>query len=152
MGMVKESVEVEVPVHTAYNQWTQFEEFPRFMEGVEEITQIDDRHNHWKTRIAGVKREFDTEIVDQVPDERIAWRTVGGEISQHGIVTFRKIDDNHTRVDLVMEIRPEGVAEKAADMVGVLDRSAKGDIHRFKEYIEHRGGETGAWRGRITPG
>lgn len=152
MGVIKESVDVEVPVSTAYNQWTQFEEFPNFMEGVESITQVDDRHNHWTTKIAGVEREFDTEIVDQLPDERVAWRTVSGEVKQHGIVTFQRMDDTHTRVQLVMDVEPADVAEKAADMTGILDRRTKGDMRRFKDYIEHRGGESGAWRGRITPG
>ncbi|KAF4408450.1 MULTISPECIES: SRPBCC family protein [Streptomyces] len=152
MGMVKESVEVQVPVRTAYNQWTQFEEFPQFMEGVERITQIDDRHNRWTAKIAGVRREFETEIVDQLPDERVAWRTTTGEVRQHGIVTFQRVDDTHTRVELAMDVEPTDAAEKAADLTGVLNRRIKGDMQRFKEYIEHRGSESGAWRGRITPG
>ncbi len=108
MSTVKEAVEVEVPVHTAYNQWTLFEEFPQFMEGVEEITQIDDRHNHWKTKIGGVRREFDTEIVDQLPDERITWRTISGDVQQKGTVRFQRVDDTHTRVELVMDVEPSG--------------------------------------------
>ncbi|WP_407554947.1 SRPBCC family protein [Streptomyces sp. Pv4-95] len=152
MSTVKESVEVQVPVHTAYNQWTQFEEFPNFMEGVERITQIDDRHNHWSTKIAGVRREFDTEIVDQLPDERIAWRSTGGGTKQKGVVSFQRLDERHTRVELVMSVEPTGAAEKTADATGLIDRRVKDDLHRFKEYIEHRGGETGAWRGRIKPG
>ncbi|NKY13904.1 SRPBCC family protein [Streptomyces somaliensis] len=152
MSKVKETVEVEVPVRTAYNQWTQFEEFPKFMEGVEEVTQLDDRHNHWTTKIGGVRREFDTEIIDQLPDERIAWRTVGGETQQKGVVSFQRVDETHTRVELVMDVEPTGLAEKAADVTGTIDRRVKGDMRRFKEYIESRGGETGAWRGRIRPG
>ncbi len=152
MTTVKESVEVDVPVHTAYNQWTQFEEFPNFMEGVEEVRQVDERHNHWTTKIGGVQREFDTEIVDQLPDERIAWRTVGGDTQQKGMVRFQRLDDAHTRVELVMDVEPSGAVEKAADLTGTIDRRVKGDIRRFKEYIESRGGETGAWRGRIRPG
>ncbi|WP_019328200.1 SRPBCC family protein [Streptomyces sp. TOR3209] len=152
MSTVKEAVEVEVPVHTAYNQWTQFEEFPRFMEGVEKVTQLDDRRNHWTTQVSGVKREFDTEIVDQLPDERITWRTTTGDTRLKGTVRFQRLDDTHTRVELVMEVEPTGVAEKTGDMLGVIDRRVKGDMHRFKEYIEGRGGETGAWRGRIRPG
>ncbi|CAL9345920.1 hypothetical protein SUDANB176_00372 [Streptomyces sp. enrichment culture] len=152
MSTVKEAVEVEVPVRTAYNQWTQFEEFPNFMEGVEEITQLDDRHNHWTTKIGGVRREFDTEIVDQLPDERITWRTTSGDIQQKGTVRFQRVDDTHTRVELVMDVEPSGVAEKAADMLGTIDRRVKGDMRRFKDYIERQGGESGAWRGRITPG
>jgi uncharacterized membrane protein len=151
MSTVTESVDVEVPVHTAYNQWTQFEEFPNFMEGVEQITQLDDRHNHWITSVAGARKEFDTEIVDQLPDERVAWRTVSGDVKQKGIVTFQRLDDTHTRVHLAMDVEPTGVAERVADMVGIIDRRAKGDLRRFKQYIEERGGESGAWRGRISP-
>ncbi|MER5450816.1 SRPBCC family protein [Streptomyces sp. NPDC002766] len=152
MAKVKEAVEVAVPVHTAYNQWTQFDEFPKFMEGVEEVTQVDDTHNHWTTKIGNVRREFDTEIVDQLPDERIAWRTIGGDTKQMGMVHFESLDDLHTRVELVMEFEPSGTVEKAADALGMVDRRVKGDMKRFKEYIEERGGETGSWRGRITPG
>lgn len=152
MSTVKEAVEVEVPVGTAYNQWTQFEEFPNFMEGVEEVTQLDDRRNHWTTKIGGVRREFDTEIVDQLPDERITWRTTSGDTQQKGTVRFQRVDETHTRVELVMDVEPTGAAEKAADMVGTIDRRVKGDMRRFKEYIEHRGSESGGWRGRIAPG
>ncbi|MGW7365749.1 SRPBCC family protein [Streptomyces sp. NPDC054841] len=152
MSRVKESIEVDVPVRTAYNQWTQFEEFPNFMEGVEEVRQVDDRHNHWTTKIAGVHREFDTEIVDQLPDERIAWRTISGDTKQKGMVHFQRLDDTHTRVELVMDVEPSGVAEKTAAMAGMIDRRVKGDMRRFKEYIEHRGGESGSWRGRVSPG
>ncbi|MBT2392008.1 MULTISPECIES: SRPBCC family protein [Streptomyces] len=151
MSTVKETVEVEVPVRIAYNQWTQFEEFPNFMEGVEEVRQLDDLHNHWTTKIGGVRREFDTEIVDQLPDERITWRTISGDTQQKGVVSFQRLDDTRTRVHLVMDVEPSGAAEKTADMAGVIDRRVKGDMHRFKEYIEQRGGETGAWRGRIKP-
>ncbi|MCU7826848.1 SRPBCC family protein [Kitasatospora sp. DSM 101779] len=152
MSMVQESVEVEVPLHTAYNQWTQFEDFPRFMEGVEEVTQIDERHNHWRTKVAGVSREFDTEIVDQLPDEKIAWRTVGGDVQQMGVVTFERLDSEHTRVRLAMDFEPDGIAEKAADMMGMVDRRVKGDLRRFKSFVEDQGMESGGWRGRISPG
>ncbi|CAL9332139.1 SRPBCC family protein [Streptomyces sp. enrichment culture] len=152
MSTVKEAVDVEVPVHAAYNQWTQFEEFPHFMEGVQEVRQLDERHNHWVTQVSGVKREFDTEIVDQLPDERITWRTTTGDTSQRGTVRFQRLDDAHTRVELVMDVEPTGVAEKTGDALGVIDRRVKGDMQRFKEYIEKRGGESGAWRGRIRPG
>lgn len=152
MSTVKESVEVEVPVRTAYNQWTQFEEFPNFMEGVEEVRQLDERHNHWTTKLSGVRREFDTEIVDQLPDERITWRTTGGDARQKGTVRFQRVDDTHTRVELVMDMEPSGVVEKTADMLGMVDRRIKGDMRRFKEFIEHRGGESGSRRGRTTPG
>ncbi|MFF8784298.1 SRPBCC family protein [Streptomyces sp. NPDC015125] len=152
MSTVKETVDVEVPVHTAYNQWTQFEEFPKFMEGVEKITQLDDRHNRWTTKIGGVRREFDTEIVDQLPDDRIAWRTTTGDTRQKGLVSFQRLDETHTRVELVMDVEPSGMAEKAADMSGTIERRVKGDMRRFKDCIEHRGAESGAWRGRIKPG
>ncbi|PSM42669.1 cyclase [Streptomyces dioscori] len=152
MSTVKEAVEVEVPVSVAYNQWTQFEEFPQFMEGVEEIRQVDDSHSHWTTKIGGVKREFDTEIVDQFPDERITWRTTSGDTKQKGTVSFQRLDDTRTRVQLVMDVEPTGAAEKAADLTGTIDRRVKGDMRRFKEYIEQGGGASGSWRGRITPG
>ncbi|MEU6082604.1 SRPBCC family protein [Streptomyces sp. NPDC047108] len=152
MGIVRESVQVEVPVRTAYDQWTQFEEFPNFMEGVERVTQIDASRSRWTTKIAGVQREFDTEIIDQLPDERIAWRTTGGDVRQRGLVTFQPLDETRTRVDLVMDVEPEGITDKAGDALGVLDRRTKGDMKRFKEFIEHRGAASGGWRGRISPG
>ncbi|MET8562662.1 SRPBCC family protein [Streptomyces flaveolus] len=152
MSKVREAVEVDVPLHTAYNQWTQFEDFPNFMEGVEEVRQLDDRHNHWTTKIGGVRREFDTEIVDQLPDERITWRTTSGDTSQKGTVRFERLDDMHTKVELVMDVEPSGAVEKAADLIGTIDRRVKGDMKRFKHYIEEQGGESGSWRGRIRPG
>jgi len=148
MGGVTKSVDVAVPVRTAYNQWTQFEEFPRFMEGVQEVRQIDDRTTHWKTEIAGVKREFDARITEQLPDERVAWTSTGGT-RQSGVVTFHRLDANTTRVTAQMEFEPEGALEKAGDKLGVVDRRVEGDLKRFKEFIEHRGMETGAWRGEV---
>jgi uncharacterized membrane protein len=148
MSTVEESIDVQVPVRTAYNQWTQFEEFPRFMEGVEEIRQIDDTHVHWRTKIAGVEREFDTEITEQHPDHRVAWRATGG--TKHaGVVTFHHIDDATTRIMLQMDTEPEGIVEQAGDKLGVLKRRVKGDLGRFKEMIESRGAESGAWRGDV---
>jgi uncharacterized membrane protein len=151
MSKVKETVEVEVPVRTAYNQWTQFEEFPNFMEGVEEVRQLDDRHNHWTTSIGGVRREFDTEIVDQLADDRITWRSVGGDTQQRGSVRFEPLDDTHTRVELTMDVEPAGMAEKGADALGMIDRRVKGDLRRFKDYVESGGGQSGGWRGRVRP-
>ena len=149
MSTVTEFVDVNVPVRTAYNQWTQFEEFPQFMEGVSEIRQLDDTHTHWKTEIAGVKREFDAEITEQLPDERVAWHATGGE-KQAGVVTFHRIDDAHTRVTVQMDFEPQGLVENAGDKLGIVDRRVKGDLKRFKEFIEQRGGvETGAWRGEV---
>lgn len=150
MSTVKETVDVEVPLRRAYDQWTQFEDFPRFMEGVEEVRQLDERHNHWVTSIGGVRREFDTEIVDQLADDRITWRSVSGDTKQRGSVRFEPLDEAHTRVELTMDVEPTGMAEKGADALGMIDRRVKGDLHRFKEYVE-KGGSTGGWRGRIRP-
>ncbi|GAA4876901.1 SRPBCC family protein [Kitasatospora terrestris] len=149
MSKLQESIDVDVPISTAYNQWTQFEDFPLFMDGVEEITQIDDRHNHWKTKIAGVSREFDTEIVDQVPDDHVSWRTTSGDVKQTGMVSFQPLDARHTRIVMSMDYQPEGLAEKAADMMNMLDRQVKGDLKRFKHFIEERGTETGSYRERL---
>jgi uncharacterized membrane protein len=149
MGGVTKSVDVAVPIRTAYNQWTQFEEFPQFMEGVQEVRQLSDTMTRWKTEVAGVKREFDAQITEQVPDERVAWTSVGGT-KQAGVVTFHRLDENTTRVTAQMEFEPEGVVEKAGDALGVVDRRVKGDLDRFKDFIEKRGGiETGAWRGEV---
>ena len=149
MSTVTESVDVAVPVRTAYNQWTQFEEFPRFMEGVAEIRQVSDTMTHWRTEIAGVKREFDAKITEQLPDERVAWTSIDGS-KQAGVVTFHRLDENRTRVTCQMDFEPDGVVEKAGDKLGVVDRRVKGDLKRFKEFIEGRGGaESGAWRGEV---
>ena len=148
MTTVEQSIDIEVPVRTAYDQWTQFEEFPRFMEGVEQVQQLSDDSLHWKTRIAGVDREFDTKITEQHPDERIAWRTVEGP-TQAGVVTFHKLEPGKTRVMLQMEFEPEGIVEQAGDKLGLVRSRIKGDLGRFKSYIEQRGSETGAWRGDI---
>ena len=149
MSTITESVDVAVDVSTAYNQWTQFESFPQFMEGVQEIRQIDDTRTHWVTSIAGVTREFDATITEQNPDERVAWRSDEGP-DHAGVITFHRLDDTTTRVTAQMDIDPEGFAENAADKLGILDRRVKGDMRRFKEFIESRGGhETGAWRGKV---
>ncbi len=148
MATIEKSIDVEVPVRTAYNQWTQFEEFPRFMEGVEEVKQITDTRNHWRAEIAGVEREFDTEITEQRPDERIAWCTTDGP-KQAGVVTFHRLDDTKSKVMLQMEFDPEGLAEQVGDKLGFVKTRVKGDLKRFKEFIESRGSETGAWRGEV---
>ena len=148
MTTVEQSIDIEVPVRAAYDQWTQFEEFPQFMEGVEEVRQLADDKLHWKTRIAGVEREFDAKITEQHPDERIAWTTLDGP-SQAGVVTFHKLDPGTTRVMLQMEFEPEGLVEQAGDKLGVVRARVKGDLDRFKSFIEQRGTETGAWRGNI---
>ena len=150
MTQVEESIEVGVPVRTAYNQWTQFETFPEFMGGVERVEQRTDTLTHWVTGVSGVHREFDAEITEQVPDERVAWTTVGGEARQSGVVTFHRLDDDHTKVVLQMVFEPEGVAETLGDRLGFVKRRTKGDLKRFKEFIEERGLETGGWRGVIV--
>ncbi|ALG10458.1 SRPBCC family protein [Kibdelosporangium phytohabitans] len=149
MSTITESVDVDVDVTTAYNQWTQFESFPRFMEGVDEIRQVDDTHTHWKISVAGATREFDATITEQLPDERVAWRADDGP-NHAGVVTFHRLDASKTRVTAQMDIDPEGFVENVADKLGILDRRVKGDMKRFKEFIENRGGtETGGWRGQV---
>ena len=148
MATVEKSIEVNVPVRTAYNQWTQFEEFPRFMEGVEQVQQLDDKRLHWKAEIAGKTEEWDAAITQQVPDQRIAWTNTTGA-KNAGVVTFHYIDPNTTRVMLQLEYEPEGLVENVGSALGVVDRRVEGDLKRFKEFIESRGGETGAWRGEI---
>jgi len=149
MSTVTESVDVRVPLRTAYNQWTQFESFPRFMRGVESITQTDDTHSHWITKVGGVRREFDTEITEQQPDQRIAWRSTGGETNHAGVVTFQPLGTDSTRVTIRLDWQPEGLVEKAGDAIGADDRQVKADAERFKEFIEQRGTETGGWRGEV---
>ena len=149
MSTIEESIEVAVPVTTAYNQWTQFESFPQFMEGVERIEQRSDTMTHWVTSIGGVTREFDAEITEQHPDERVAWRTVD-EPRQAGVVTFHRLSDDTTKIMLQMDVDPEGVVENVADKLGLVTHRVKGDLRRFKEFIEARGQETGAWRGDVS--
>jgi uncharacterized membrane protein len=149
METVEKSVEVEAPLSSVYNQWTQFEQFPEFMEGVEEVQQTDDKHLHWKARVAGKEKEWDAEIVEQIPDQRIAWRSISGTRNA-GTVRFFPLDASRTRVTLMMEYEPEGVMETLVDAFGVLSRRVEKDVEHFKRYIESRGAETGAWRGRIS--
>lgn len=152
MTTVEESIDVAVPVTTAYNQWTQFESFPHFMGGVESITQLSDRTSHWVTKIGGVEREFDTEITEQHPDERVAWKSTDGK-SHAGVVTFHRLGDADTRVTVQLDWDPETFVEKLGSVIGADDRQVKSDLKRFKEFIESRGSETGAWRGNVeAPG
>ncbi len=149
MSTIEQSIDVEVPVQTAYNQWTQFEEFPQFMGGVESVKQHDDTTLHWVTEIAGQRREFHAKITEQKPDERIAWRAEG-EVKQAGVVTFHRLGENQTRIMLQMEFEPEGFAEKAGDALGIVEARAKADLANFKKLIESRGVESGAWRGEVN--
>ncbi|PZS34560.1 MAG: cyclase [Pseudonocardiales bacterium] len=148
MANVTKSIDVDVPVSTAYNQWTQFESFPQFMGGVDTITQVDDTHTHWVTSIGGVTREFDTKITEQHPDERVAWKSTDGT-THAGVVTFHRLGDAKTRVTTQIDWQPEGLVEKAGAAIGVDDRQVKADLAKFKEFIESRGSETGAWRGDV---
>ncbi|MBA3289703.1 MAG: SRPBCC family protein [Acidimicrobiia bacterium] len=149
MSNITESIDVDVPVSTAYNQWTQFESFPQFMEGVESIEQVTDTRSRWTVEVGGATRTFVTEISEQTPDQRVAWTTVEGDIGHSGVVSFHHLDDNLTRVTLDMEVEPEGFIEKVGDKLGFVSRRAKGDMQRFKEFIEAQGHETGAWRGEV---
>jgi len=148
MSNIEQSVDVNVPVRTAYNQWTQFEEFPRFMEGVEEVRQLNDKRLHWRANVGGKEKEWDAVITEQIPDQRIAWKNTNG-VKNAGVVTFHHISDKTTRVMLQLEYDPEGIIENIGDTIGVVSSRVKGDLERFKEYIEQRGSETGAWRGKV---
>ena len=148
MSTVEESIEVAVPVTTAYNQWTQFESFPQFMEGVEKIEQTSDTMTRWVTKIGGVERTFDAEITEQLPDERVAWKSVD-EPRQAGVVTFHRLSPETTKVMVQMDFEPEGFVETAGDKLGVVKHRVKGDLERFKDFIEGEGQETGAWRGVV---
>jgi uncharacterized membrane protein len=148
MSTIEQSIDVNVPVHTAYNQWTQFEEFPQFMEGVEAVKQLDNQRLHWRANVGGRVEEWDAVITEQHPDERIAWKNTTGA-SNAGVVTFHRLADNKTRVMLQMAYDPQGVVENVGDMLGVVSRRVANDLERFKEFIEARGQETGAWRGEV---
>jgi uncharacterized membrane protein len=146
---VEESIEVNVPVRTAYNQWTQFDQFPQFMDSVKEVRQEDDTHLHWRANIAGQDKEWDVEITEQVPDKRIAWRSTGG-VRNGGVVTFHKISDGVTRIMLQMNYEPDGAMENVGDAMGAVRTVARGNLQRFKELLEMRGRETGGWRGSVS--
>jgi uncharacterized membrane protein len=151
MGKIESSIEVNVPISMAYNQWTQFEEFPRFMKGVESVKQIDDATIEWHANIAGNDETWTAEITEQVPDQRVEWRSSSGARND-GVVSFQRVDDGTTRVTLTMDWEAEGVVQKTGDALGFDDRRVKGDLERFKEFIESRGSATGAWRGEIKEG
>ena len=148
MSSIEQSVEVDVPLSTAYNQWTQFEEFPKFMDGVKEVRQIDQTHLHWVAEIGGHTLEWYAEITEQRPDERVAWKNVDG-IQNSGVVTFHRLDDDHTRIMVQLEVGPEGLIEKLGDAVAAPDRRVAAALRAFKELVESRGAETGAWRGEV---
>jgi uncharacterized membrane protein len=148
MATIEKSIEVNVPVRTAYNQWTQFEEFPHFMEGVVEVRQLDDKHLRWRANINGKEETWTAEISEQIPDHRIAWHSTSGAHNA-GVVTFHFIDDNTSRIMLQVEYDPDGIVETVGDKLGFVGRRVSGDLQRFKDFIESRHVETGAWRGTI---
>jgi uncharacterized membrane protein len=145
---ISESIDVEVPVRVAYNQWTQFEEFPQFMDGIKDVRQTDDTHLTWVAEIGGKQHEWDAEITEQLPDERVAWKSLDGK-SNAGVVTFHRLDDDRSRVTAQIDYQPEGMMEKVGSAIGSDSRRVKGDLERFKELVESRGHESGAWRGVV---
>jgi uncharacterized membrane protein len=151
MSNTVKTIELDVPVRTAYDQWTQFEEFPRFMDGITRVRQLDDTTLEWTARIAGVERSWRAEITEQEPDRRIAWRSTEGATNA-GVVTFQPIGDHRSRITLQLDVDPSGPVEAVGDAIGVVERQAEGDLERFKEFIETRRDPTGAWRGEVHEG
>jgi len=152
MDRIEKSIEVKCPVRTVYNQWTQFEEFPRFMAGVKEVRQLDDTHLHWHAEIWGKDKEWDSEITEQVPDRVIAWRSTSGDAPNAGAVHFEEIAPERTRVRLTMEYEPQGAVENLGDALGVMSARVQNSVEDFKKFIESRGAETGGWRGEVHGG
>lgn len=149
MASITKSIDVNVPVRAAYDQWTQFESFPQFMEGVEEVQQLDDTHLHWKANIGGKESEWDAVVTEQIPDERVAWRSTSGQ-ENAGVVTFHRLGEDQTRVTVQMDWEPSGIVESIGSAVGADDRRVQGDLDKFKEFIESQGAPTGAWRGEVN--
>lgn len=146
---ILETIDVEVPVRTAYNQWTQFEEFPRFMLGVKFVRQLDDANLLWCIDIGEETREWTAKITEQIPDNRIAWTSTSGTFNA-GVVTFHRLSDDSCRVALQLSYRPEGIVENIGDWLGIVRERVIGDLERFKIFIEEKGRETGAFRGKIA--
>jgi uncharacterized membrane protein len=149
MVQIIETIDVDVPVSVAYNQWTQFESFPAFLDEVESIVQLDDTHTRWTVVVAGATREFDAEITEQHPDERVAWNSTGGETEHAGVVTFHRLGDTTTRVSVQIDWQPQGLLENVGSLLGAGSHAVKKDLENFKEFIESRGVESGAWRGDL---
>jgi uncharacterized membrane protein len=153
MPKIEDSIDVQVPVRQAYDQWTQFEEFPEFMDGIQSVQQLDDTHVQWSAEIRGERRQWTTEITEQQPDERISWRTIAGEIKNDGVVSFEKIGDQGTRISVEMDVDGGSTMENVAgDLLGVVRAQVHGDLERFKQLIENRGEATGAYRGKVQDG
>ncbi len=151
MATVEQTVEVNVPVRVAYDQWTQFEDFPQFMDGVESVTQLDDTHLRWVAEVGGKEHEWTAEVVQQVPDERIEWRSTSG-VTQTGAVAFEPLGGEQTRIHVTFEYEPDGMVESLGSAIGQDERRVKADLERFKEFVESRGTPTGAWRGSVDQG
>jgi len=151
MATVTETIDIAVPVRTAYNQWTQFEQFPDFMEGISEVRQLDDVHLHWVAELGGKLEEWDAEITEQRPDECVAWRSTSGKINA-GIVRFEPLGAESTRLTVEMEHAPEGMIETVGSAVGADQRRVRRDLEQFRDMIEERGRETGGWRGEVAGG
>ena len=151
METIKETIEVNVPVSTAYNQWTQFADFPKFMDGVKSVEQLDDTHLRWVAEVGGQSRDWQAEIVEQVPEQRIAWRATDGD-GPNGLVSFEPLGEDTTLVTVEMSYEPEGMKEQLGAKVGLDSRQVKEDLNRFKELVETMGSETGAWRGEVHSG
>jgi uncharacterized membrane protein len=153
MPKIEDTIEVQVPVQQAYNQWTQFEDFPKFMEGIQSVQQLDDTHVQWVAEIRGESRQWTTEITEQRPDEKVAWKTIEGEVKNDGVVTFEPMGDAQTRVNVQMDVESDSTAENVAgDLLGVVQSQVRGDLERFKQLIENRDEETGAWQGDVREG
>lgn len=148
MEHIEKSIDVNAPLSAVYNQWTQFEDFPEFMEGVTEVRQLDDKRLHWKAKIAGKEKEWDAEIFEQTPDGCIAWRSISG-VMNSGKVSFQSLGPDKTRVNLKINYDPQGIVENLGGALGVVSARVQGDLNRFKNFIESRRTETGAWRGEI---
>ena len=149
MTQIIETIDVHVPVSVVYDQWTQFESFPDFLDEVESVTQVTDTETRWKVNIGGVDREFDARITEQHPDERVAWTSTGGDTDHAGAVTFHRLSDDTTRVTVQVAWEPEGVVETLGSFLGAGSHAVRKDLRNFKEFIERRGRETGAWRGEV---
>lgn len=151
MRTIDDSVQVNVPIRTAYNQWTQFEDFPRFMQGVHEVRQLDAKRLHWRAEVWGKDIEWDSEITKQVPDRMIAWRSVSGP-EHGGFVEFTPVSATETRVNVHIEYEPEGLVENVGAAVGAASSRVHNDLEHYKDFLEKRGSATGAWRGEIDSG
>jgi uncharacterized membrane protein len=151
MSRIMEQIEVDVPVRVAYDQWTQFESFPQFMEGVDRVVQLDDKTLEWTASIAGKTKHWRAEILEQQPDQVVSWRATEGA-QNDGAVRFEPLGPEKTRVMLQLDVEPEGVIEKTGDALGIVERRVKGDLERFRDFVEGRGQATGGWRGRVEGG